>query len=62
MASFGGTRCHSRPHTSNDDPRSEGQCDTIKRHPDLPDRFEGYGHALDCSRRLIDWYKNSPGT
>jgi len=30
----------------------------IKRHPDFPDRFEGYDHALNCSRRLIDWYKN----
>ena len=26
--------------------------------PNFPDRFEGYDHALDCSRRLIDWYNH----
>ena len=41
---------------SYDNSYSESQFKTIKSHPDFPDRFEGYDHALDCSRRLIDWY------
>ena len=58
MASLGVSRSHSRPHTSNDNPYSESQFKTLKNHPDFPDRFESFDHALDCSRRLIDWYNN----
>ncbi|MEI7863519.1 MAG: integrase core domain-containing protein, partial [Planctomycetota bacterium] len=58
MASLGVSRSHSRLHTSNDNPYSESQFKKIKSHPDFPDRFEVYDHALDCSRRLIDWYNH----
>ncbi len=58
MASLGVSRSHSRPHTSNDNPYSESQFKTLKNHPDFPDRFESFDHALDCGRRLIDWYNN----
>ena len=58
MASLGVSRSHSRPHTSNDNPYSESQFKTLKNHPDFLDRFESFDHALDCGRRLIDWYNN----
>ena len=58
MASLGVSRSHSRPHTSNDNPSSESQFKTLKNHPDFPDRFESFDHALDGSRRLIDSYNN----
>jgi putative transposase len=58
IAFLGVSRSYSRPHTSNDTPYSEYQFKTIKRHPDSPNRFEEYHHALDCSRQIIDWYNH----
>ena len=58
MASLGVFRSHGRPRTGYDNPSSESQFKTLENHPDLPDRFESFGHTLDCNRRLIDWYNN----
>jgi len=55
---LGVSRSHSRPHTSDDKSYSDSQFKTRRNNTDFPDRFEGFDHALNCSRRLIDWYNN----
>jgi putative transposase len=47
---------HNRPHVSNDNPFSESQFKTLKYHPEFPDRFGSFEHALSVCRELF------PGT
>lgn len=58
MGSLGISQSHSRPRTSNDNPYSESQFKTFKNHPDFPDRFASFDHALECCGHLFDWYNN----
>src|SRR6202162_1657758 len=39
LADLGGTKTHSRPHVSDDNPYSESQFRTMKYRPEFPDRF-----------------------
>jgi hypothetical protein len=39
MAALGGTRTHSHPDVSDDNPHSESQFDTLKYRLEFPDRF-----------------------
>ena len=54
MGSLGISQSHSRPHTSNDNPYSESQFKTVKYHPNFPDRFDCFDHALGCCGNLFD--------
>jgi putative transposase len=58
LADLGVERSHSRPHVSNDNPFSESQFATVKGHPEFPDRFVSFEHALGFCRRLFPWYNS----
>jgi len=49
-------KTNSRPRVSNDNPFSESQFKTTKYHPDFPDRFGSFEHALTFLRTFIPWY------
>jgi len=49
---------HSRPHVSDDNPFSESQFKTLKYRPEFPDRFSGFGHALEFCGRFFQWYNH----
>jgi putative transposase len=56
LADLGVERSHSRPHVSNDNPFSESQFATVKGHPEFPDRFVSFEHALGFCRCFFPWY------
>jgi len=56
LAVLGGTKTHSRPHVSNDNPFSESHFKTMKYRPDFPEHFEHLEHARAHSADFFDWY------
>jgi hypothetical protein len=56
LADLGVTKSHSRPHTSNDNPYSEGQFKTLKHRPEFPDRFGCLEDAHAFCTRFFGWY------
>jgi putative transposase len=52
-------KTNSRPHVSNDNPFSESQFKTTKYHPEFPNRFGGFEHALTFLRSFVPWYNDS---
>jgi hypothetical protein len=56
LADLGVTRCHSRPHVSNDNPYSESQFKTLKYRPECPDRFGSVEHGRSFCGDFFPWY------
>ena len=56
LADLGGTKSHSRPHVSNDNPYSEAQFKTLKYRPDFPDRFGSLEHGRAFCGDFFPWY------
>lgn len=56
LADLGGTKSHSRPHTSNDNPFSEAHFKTLKYQPEFPRRFGCIEDAKLFCRRCFTWY------
>ena len=52
------TRSHSRPKVSNDNPYSEANFNTLKYHPDFPDRFGSLSHAREFMDQFKDRYNH----
>jgi putative transposase len=59
LADLGVTKTHSRPHTSNDNPFSESQFNTLKYRPDFPDRFFCVEEARSHCRSFFHWYNQA---
>jgi len=53
---LGGTKSHSRPHLSNDNPYSEAQFKTLKYRPDFPDRFGSLVEVRGWAQAFFHWY------
>lgn len=49
-------KTNSRPRVSNDNPFSESQFKTTKYHPEFPERFGSFEHALTFLRTFMPWY------
>ena len=56
LADLGGTKTHSRPRTSDDNPYSEAQFKTLKYRPDFPERFGSIQDARAHCQRFFQWY------
>src|ERR687891_1803687 len=52
----GGSRRHSRPRCSNDNPYSESQVRTLKYRPDFPARFGSFEDARGFCGDFFGWY------
>ena len=60
LADLGGTKSHSRPHVSNDNPYSESQFRTLKYRPDFPDRFGSFEDAQRLLRAILRVVQRRP--
>jgi putative transposase len=58
LADLGVTRSHSRPHVPDDNPYSESQFKTLKRHPTFPERFGSLQEARGFCQRFFGWYNH----
>jgi len=56
LADLGVTKCHSRPHVSNDNPFSEAQFKTLKYRPAFPERFGSIQDARAPCHCFFPWY------
>jgi putative transposase len=56
LADLGITKTHSRPYTSDDNPFSEAQFNTLKYRPDFPARFGSLEEARAFCQRFFTWY------
>ncbi len=56
LADLGGTKTHSRPYTSDDNPFSEAQFKTLKYRPDFPERFGSLEDARVFCQTFFAWY------
>lgn len=56
LSDLGGTKSHSRPHVSNDNPYSEAQFKTLKYCPQFPDRFGSIQDARSFCQDFFNWY------
>ena len=58
MVKLAGTRSHSRPKTSNDNPYSEAQFRTLKYDPWFPEKFDSRAHAHEFAECFFDYYNH----
>ena len=56
LGDLGGTKTHSRPHVSNDNPFSEAQFKTLKYRPEFPERFGAIMDARGFCQVFFPWY------
>jgi len=56
MADLGGTKTHSRPHVSDDNPYSESPFRTLKYRPGFPERFGSLPDARAFCQEFFAWY------
>ncbi|WP_458689118.1 integrase core domain-containing protein [Nocardia tengchongensis] len=52
------TRCHSRPHVSDDNPYSEANFKTLKCCPAFPERFASIREAQRFCQAFFPYYDN----
>lgn len=58
LTDLGGTKTHSRPHVSNDNPYSESAFTTLKYRPGFPERFMTIEAARLFCREFFRWYNH----
>jgi putative transposase len=58
LAELGGTRTHSRPHVSNDNPYSEAAFKTLKYCPAFPSRFGSIQDARAFCDEFFEYYNH----
>lgn len=58
LTDLGGTKSHSRPYVSDDNPFSESQFRTLKYRPDFPDRFGCSQDARAHCQLFFPWYND----
>ena len=56
LVDLGITKTHSRPYTSDDNPFSEAQFNTLKYRPDFPERFGSLEDARVFCQTFFAWY------
>ncbi len=59
LADLGGTKTHSRPYTSDDNPFSEAQVKTLTSRPDFPERFGSLEDARVFCQTFFAWYNGA---
>jgi len=56
LADLGISKTHSRPYTSDDNPYSEAQFNTLKYRPEFPSRFGSIQGGRSLCQTLFPWY------